>query len=277
MKYDFSCCICVVALMLCLLSGCSDPGGGGMAGTGGHGGNGGGVDPPEPITLISKDSNGSQGDGYSQDGAASADGRYVAFESVSTNLVANDTNASADIFLHDTQMGTTTRVSVDSSGTQADGTSSSPRISADGRYVVFSSGATNLVMNDTNMVNDVFLHDTQTGSTTRVSVDALGNELNGATHDAAISADGLYVAFYSDATNLVPGDTNNDADTFVRDTQSNTTIRVSVAADGSEANRFSQIVGMSRDGRYVLFYSPATNLLPAADNMANQMFRAPNQ
>jgi len=248
-----------------------------MAGTGGHGGNGGGVDPPEPITLISKDSNGSQGDGYSQDGAASADGRYVAFESVSTNLVANDTNASADIFLHDTQMGTTTRVSVDSSGTQADGTSSSPRISADGRYVVFSSGATNLVMNDTNMVNDVFLHDTQTGSTTRVSVDALGNELNGATHDAAISADGLYVAFYSDATNLVPGDTNNDADTFVRDTQSNTTIRVSVAADGSEANRFSQIVGMSRDGRYVLFYSPATNLLPAADNMANQMFRAPNQ
>jgi hypothetical protein len=81
----------------------------------------------------------------------------------------------------------------------------------------------------------------------------------------------------SGGANLVPGDTNNEPDTFVRDTQASTTIRVSVAADGSEANNFSQITGMSRDGRYVLFYSPATNLLPAAGNMENQLFRAPNQ
>jgi Tol biopolymer transport system component len=134
-----------------------------------------------------------------------------------------------------------------------------------------------LVASDTNDVEDIFLHDTQTGMTTRVSVASDGSEADDASDTLAISGDGRYIAFYSDAANLVPGDTNNEPDTFVRDTQASTAIRVSVAADGSEANNLSQITGMSRDGRYVLFYSPATNLLPAAGNMENQLFRAPNQ
>lgn len=162
-------------------------------------------------------------------------------------------------------------------GAEGDRGSFTPEISSDGRYVAFRSTATNLVDSDTNGEEDIFLHDTQTGITTRVSVASDGSEGDDVSDTLAISGDGRYVAFYSDATNLVPGDTNNDADTFVRDTQTNTTIRVSLAADGSEANRFSQITGMSRDGRYVLFYSPATNLLPAASNMSNQMFRVPSQ
>lgn len=150
--------------------------------------------------MISKDSNGFQGDGASQDGFASADGRYVAFESFSTNLVANDTNGAPDIFLHDAQTGTTTCVSVDSSDTEADGDGSLPGISADGALCPFTSAATNLIMNDTNTVSDVFLHDTQTGAIARVSVGATGKELNGATFDATISADGRHVAFAFQAT-----------------------------------------------------------------------------
>jgi Tol biopolymer transport system component len=229
------------------------------------------------VTRVSRGLMGAESDGHSGDPAISAEGRYIAFRSTATNLVADDMNDSGDIFVYDRQTGATTRVSVGPGGAEGDWHAHAPEISSDGRYVAFYSRATNLVASDTNDVEDIFLHDTQTGMTTRVSVASDGSEADDASDTLAISGDGRYIAFYSDAANLVPGDTNNEPDTFVRDTQASTTIRVSVAADGSEANNFSQITGMSRDGRYVLFYSPATNLLPAAGNMENQLFRAPNQ
>ena len=195
---------------------------------------------PGDITRVSVDSSGAEANGGSTKPAISDDGRFVAFESGASNLVSGDTNNADDIFVHDRQTGTTTRVSIDSSGAEANGSSSSPAISADGRYVAFYSDATNLINGDTNGCGDIFVNDRQTGQTTRVSVSSSGVEENAPPPDdyliLSISGDGRYVAFYSDATNLVSGDTNGAADIFVHDLQTGTTMRASVASDGSEAN-----------------------------------------
>jgi len=184
--------------------------------------------------LVSVDSSGNKGDGDSYRPDISADGRYVAFASYASNLVPGDTNDDRDIFVHDRDADedgifdeqdepgaiSTERVSVDSAGNQG-GYSSLPDISADGRYVAFVSWADNLVPGDTNGKTDVFVHDRQTGVTERVSVDSAGNQANGSSGDIgdrpAISSDGRYVAFYSGATDLVPGDTNRVGDVFVHD------------------------------------------------------------
>ena len=130
--------------------------------------------------------------------------------------MSGDTNVAYDIFLHDTQTGDTTRLSVDSAGGESSfmENSNHPAISDDGRYVAFDSSATNLVSGDSNVVSDIFVHDTQTGATTRVSVDATGTQANGASVFPEISADGRYVVYYSAADNLVSGDTNGINDAF---------------------------------------------------------------
>ncbi len=224
-------------------------------------------------TRVSVDSAGNQGDGHSFWPSLSADGRYVAFSSYATNLVAGDNNGTlGDVFVHDRQTGQTTRVSVDSAGTQADGESAFPSISADGRYVAFYSYAGNLVAGDNNGVSDVFVHDRQTGQTTRVSVDSAGNEGNGSSYDPSISADGRYVAFDSDATNLVAGDTNGFQENFLHDRQTGQTIRLSVDSAGNEVNAGSWYPSISADGRYVVFPSYASNLVPGDTNGMADVF-----
>jgi len=146
----------------------------------------------------------------------SADGRYVAFASGASNLVPGDTNNSADCFVHDRQTGQTTCVSVALDGAPGNSASFNPSVSADGRYVAFQSSATNIVSGDTNGKFDIFVHDRQTGQTTRVSVASGDAQGNNASTDSSISADGRYVVFASDASNLVPGDTCCH-DVFVRD------------------------------------------------------------
>ena len=143
--------------------------------------------------------------------AISGDGRWVAFESSASNLVAGDTNGQQDVFVHDRQTGTTTRVSVGPRAPRPTMTAAAPSISADGRWVAFDSCASNLVAGDTNGVNDVFVHDRQTGTTTRVSVGPGGAQANAGSGAPAISADGRWVAFASWASNLVAGDTNGRA------------------------------------------------------------------
>src|SRR5206468_1530708 len=140
--------------------------------------------------------------------AISADGRFVAFTSLSTNLVAGDTNGWQDVFVRDRPTGTTERVSGNSAGKEGNGSSGNPSISADGRFVAFESYATNLVPGDTNKAADVFVHDRQTRTTERVSVDSAGNQGNWGSGAPAISADGRFVAFCSASPNLVAGDTN---------------------------------------------------------------------
>ena len=217
-------------------------------------------------TRVSVDSFGAQANGLSQSVAISADGRYVAFRNDATNLVPNDTNASMDVFVRDLQLGTTERVSVDSNGVEANGQSDRPAISADGRYVAFESGATNLVPGDTNGVWDIFVHDRLLGTNELVSVTSSGLQGDNHSIGPSISADGRYVAFFSYATNLVTGDTNALLDVFVHDRQTGNTARVSVDSNGVQGNDVSEEPSISGDGRSVLFLSHATNLVPGDTN-----------
>src|SRR6476469_4837110 len=144
---------------------------------------------------------------------------------------------------------TITRVSVDSAGNQANGFSNAYSISANGRFVAFQSQASNLVPGDTNNQSDIFVRDLLTNTTTRVSVDSAGNPGNSPSNYSAISADGRFVAFQSYDSNLVPGDTNNKNDIFVRDLSTNTTTRVSVDSAGIPGNNDSFNPSISADGR----------------------------
>jgi len=221
---------------------------------------------------VSVDSAGIQGNGASFFPVISADGRSVTFASTATNLVPGDTNGTKDIFVHDLTTGQTVRVSVDSAGTQGNGASFFPVISADGQLVAFESLATNLVPGDTNGGRDIFVRDLTTGQTVRVSVDSASTQGNGASFSPSLSADGQMVAFSSDATNLVPGDTNGVRDIFVRDLTTRQTVRVSVDSAGIEGNGASFFPVISADGQLVAFDSFATNLVPGDTNGAEDIF-----
>ncbi|HXT39066.1 MAG TPA: hypothetical protein VN887_03495 [Candidatus Angelobacter sp.] len=217
----------------------------------------------DTVTLVSVNSTGvGGGNGHSVSPAASSDGRYIAFESDASNLVSNDTNGVSDVFVRDLQSGTTTLVSVSSPGAGVgNGPSTSPLISADGRYVAFVSDASNLVANDTNDVNDVFIRDLQTGTTTLASVSnggiASGND---ASDSPAMTPDGHWIVFVSKATNLVAGATNNQGEIYARDLIGGTTVWVgtNVAAIMAGVNPQSHPINsynpvISDDGNYVAF------------------------
>ena len=215
---------------------------------------------------------GAQADGRSFIPAVSADGRYAVFYSDASNLVSGDTNSARDVFIHDRQTGETTRVSVDSAGAQANGDSFEPAVSADGRFVAFSSAATNLVAGDTNDANDVFVRDRQANTTSRVSLGPGGANANGGSDSPSISGDGRLVAFTSAATNLVTGDTNNQRDVFVFDRQTSVTTRASLSSFGDEANLDSFTPELSADGRFVTFTTFASNLIGFDDNESSDVF-----
>jgi len=225
-------------------------------------------------TRISTDSLGNQGALTGQATAISANGRYVTFHSSSSTLVAGDTNGVQDAFIKDTLTGITTRISTDSSGNEATAGSTVNTISADGRYVTFSSTATNLVAGDTNLLSDVFVKDTATGLTTRLNTDSSGSQATGGTSTAAaISADGRYVAFTSTATNLVSGDTNGLLDSFIKDTLTGITTRISTDSAGNQATGgTSSVAAISADGRYAVLSSSATNLVSGDTNTVQDAF-----
>jgi Tol biopolymer transport system component len=208
------------------------------------------------------------------------DGRYIAFSSHASNLVEGDTNGWYDAFVRDRVVGTTELVSV--SSTEAHGNSGSEveSMSADGRYVVFASHANNLVLNDHNSAKDTFVRDRLTGTTELVSMSSdeeLGNDNS---YQAAVSADGRYVAFESWSSNLVPDDSNGRADVFVRDRALGTTERVSLGDDDTQAVSAPSRAGfsgsvdpsISADGRLVAFLSWAPNLVAGDTNGLSDIF-----
>ncbi len=230
-------------------------------------------------TRVSVSSTGAQANGASGPADISADGRIVAFQSAASNLVSGDTNGVSDVFVRDLQAGSTTRVSVSSSGAQANGASSTwdLAISADGRYVTFSSAATNLVSGDTNVAGDVFVRDRQNGTTTRVSLTSRGKQSSGPTWAEDISGDGSRVFFWGgDNTGLVQGDRNGMEDYFVRDRNTGVTSLVSVSSSGQQGDRninpYDGGGALSQDGRYAFFQTDATNLVPADTNVAQDIF-----
>jgi putative cell wall-binding protein/Tol biopolymer transport system component len=223
-------------------------------------------------TRVSVSSAGEEANDASYNAAVSADGRYVAFDSIASNLVAGDENAQQDVFVHDRHTGATTRVSVSSAGDEGDGGSSSPSISADGRFVAFMSWASNLVPGDNNHMFDVFVHDRDTGATTRVSVSSAGDEGDAWSYNPSISADGQFVAFQSQAGNLVAGDSNHVFDVFVHDRDTLETTRVSLSSAGAEGAGASLLPSISSGGRYVAFYSGAPNLVAGDTNGKDDVF-----
>ena len=224
-------------------------------------------------TRVSVSSAGVEGNNESNYPALSNDGRYVAFESLANNLVANDTNVDWDVFVHDRQTGQTERVSVSSSGLQGNGKSWSPAISSTGRYIAFSSFASNLVSGDTNNGSDIFVMDRDTGVIQRVSVSSSEAQTAGGSHDPAISSNGRYIAFYSGAGDLVASDTNDKFDVFVRDTVAGETWLVSVSTGGAQGNHDSWgKVSISGDGRRVGFASWASTLVSNDTNGVMDVF-----
>jgi Tol biopolymer transport system component len=208
---------------------------------------------------------GRQGNFESPLASISADGRYVAFQSVADNLVEGDTNGVGDVFVRDLKRGVTRRVSLSSTGAQGDGFSglgniNQIAISADGRFVVFLSQASNLVPGDTNEEPDVFVRDVRRGITRRVSVSSTGQEANGLTLAPSISATGRFVVFVS-AANLTSEGTNGFVQVYIRDRRKGTTRLVSAgtASELSEAGAVTPQVSM--DGARVSFGSSSTNLV----------------
>ena len=225
-----------------------------------------------PTERVSVATGGAQANGNSVAPAISKDGRYVAFYSTATNLVGADTNRARDVFVHDRQTGATTRVSVANDGSQANGESFAPAISGDGRYVAFSSSASNLVAGDQNGADDIFVRDRVANTTTRVSIGLGGAEPNAGSFAPAISADGNVVAYESDATNLVSGDTNGVRDVFVFDRTNGSTARVSVSTAGDEGDAPSGQAALDADGGIVAYSSFADNLITLDENFTADVF-----
>jgi Tol biopolymer transport system component len=226
---------------------------------------------------ISVSTGGAEGNMESRESSISADGRYVVFRSYASTLVAGDTNGYSDIFLRDRLLGTTTLVSVDSAGVQGNSTSQDPAISPDGRFVAFTSYASNLFPGDVNGMPDIFVRDRQTGTTERVTYAFNGGQIDLPCSAPSISADARFVAFESYATNLVPGDTNGLPDVFLRDRLNGTTELIDVSTSGVQGNYGTaaqqlNIQAISSDGRYVVFVSDSTNLVNGDNNGSWDVF-----
>ena len=226
------------------------------------------------VVRLSTTTYDTQADNYSSNPVPSADGRYLVFTSRAANLVGNvgDNNGKEDVFRKDLQSKEVICIST-ISGKYIDGTSYRPQVSADGRYVVFVSTASILVPGDDNGQADIFRKDLTTGEIVRVSTAANGAQGNNTSGLPHMSADGRYVAFASYADNLVQGDTNGQVDIFRKDLTTGEIVRVSAAADGTQANNNSDTPRLSADGRYVMFHSEASNLMPGDANSAGDIFR----
>lgn len=204
--------------------------------------------------------------------AMSADGRFVAFESDATNLVPGDTNAAYDIFVHDRLRGTTRRVSVELNGAQAHGDSLMPSISADGRFIAFVSSAPDLVRGDPG--GGIYVRDQWTCRTMRVDLGPGGVPGDGFSRAPKLSADGLHVAFFSFAHNLVQGGAEGPYNVFVRDLVPGVTRQASVGPHGRQPDNGSGESGftISADGGLVAFESLAGNLIPHDTNHVSDVF-----
>lgn len=201
---------------------------------------------------ISLDSAGGEVGGASLNPEISGDGTTVAFESDAPDLVGGDINGVMDIFTHEIAGGTTERVNVSGLGDEANAAGFAPDISHDGRYVVFHSSASNLVVPDVNGT-DIFRHDRLSGDTVLVSLDTAGQQAGGSHLFASLSADGQRVAFESSGDTLVPGDGNGEKDIFLRDLVAGTTILVSLDPDNLQFAGTSDTARLSADGNYVVF------------------------
>jgi Tol biopolymer transport system component len=230
------------------------------------------------VRRVSVGPGGIEADGESLRPVISIDGKVVAYESAARNLTpkdvlgrSTDTNQARDVFVYDMTTEKTTRVSVASDGTQGAGESLRPSISGDGRWVAFQSEVV-FDASDTNKSRDVYMHDRESGATRRVSLSDSEAEGDGGSFSPSLSADGRYVAFWSNASNLVDVDTNGTSDVFVRDVTEGTTVRASVDNTGIEGEDDSSDPSISPDGHFVAYWSAAGNLVSGDTNGVRDVF-----
>lgn len=229
------------------------------------------------VTRASVTYNGQQGNAASFRPVISGNGRFVAFRSFANNIVPNDLNNQPDIFLFDRAAAPGTQLSqvnLSNTGAQSNLEDSTDRfaINEDGTKIVFASRANNLVTGDTNGFTDIFLRDRTNNTTTRISIGLNGTQANGHSGAPAISNNGRYIAFRSDASNLVEGDTNGRADIFLYDLQLSTMTRVSVARDGTQGNGNSDWPNLNNNGRFISFWSDSNNFTPDDANNTGDIF-----
>jgi hypothetical protein len=230
------------------------------------------------LTLVSRGANG-VGNASSNLPQLSADGRFVAFVSAASNLVANDTNGTSDVFVYTVSTGALEIVSVSSTGAQANGASGAGScggncfsLSADGRFVAFESLATNLAALDIDTASDIFLRDRQTGTTTLVSQTSAGQLGSGSigSNRPAISGNGQFVVFESSRV-LEASDTNNTGDIYLRNLSAGTTVRVNTSATGAfTTSGFSARPSINNDGTIVAFRSVSNELVPNDNTSTTQ-------
>ncbi len=229
------------------------------------------------LDIVSSNSADVLGDFRSFNPVLSADGRYVAFQSQAFNFYVGDSNDTVDIFRKDRLTRAIQIVSVDAAGVgganPTDPSFGRPAISADGRYVAFSSLNRRLVVNDVNNNYDVFLKDMNTGAIAMVSTNSTGVYGVAGSQLASMSSDARYIAFYSSANNLVPGDTNVLSDIFLKDRQTNATTRINVLANGTQTlSGLSEFPAISADGRFISYQSAATDLVANDSNAQVDIF-----
>lgn len=228
--------------------------------------------------LVSVTPSGAAGNGASDAGAISADGRIAVFASYATDLAGAPLQGHRHLYARDMQTGVTTQLDVSATGVSGDNSVSASRmdVSDDGRHVAFASQAGNLVSGDTNGVNDVFVHDRQSGGTRRVSVDSTGTQGDYASLDPAISADGRYVAFASNSV-LDVNVESGWQQIYRHDTANGETCHVSVSnpmvSPGYfSANQHCLWADISDDGQIVAFVTTASNLSALDTNGAADVY-----
>lgn len=221
---------------------------------------------------VSLDTQGNLAPDGAHDPSLSYDGRYVVFTTFSS-LVPNDDNNTSDVYIRDMQLARTTLISWSKHHFSPNRASFEPLISTNGRYVVYVSRATNIVDDDTNEANDIFLYSLETGQTKRVNVSNRGQQANGESFQADISSDGRYVTYLSAASNLVLGDTAATYDIFLFYRDYGVTRRVNRAShDGAIADGASFTPSISADGKAITFKSTATNLTPLGTATRDQLY-----
>lgn len=226
----------------------------------------------DPVARVSISTSGVEGNGDSRSADVSADGRFVVFSSKASNLVGNDTNGVEDVYLYDRAASTLARVSVSSNGAQANGPSTVPAISGDGRWITFNSSATNLVVGDTNASQDIFLYDRLSKATTRVSVTSSGQQTAGDSFGPAyLSVDGRYIVFITYADLLGTGAFTGSVSGYRYDRTTASVGSLCLLPNGSEG-RGCVAPTLSDDGRYVSFESSGSGLVPGDTNATKDVF-----
>lgn len=225
------------------------------------------------FAQVDVSTSGVQANSQSYEVYLSGDGRYVAFTSTANNLVVGDTNSQFDAFVRDLWSGTTERVSLSASGQQLSGESAARGISYDGRYVVFVAFGLDVHPDDLDVKGDIFLRDRVLGTTELISVSFDSSPSLQDSNRASIAADGRFVAFDGGDSNFVPGDTNATGDVFLRDRLLGTTVRVSVASDGSQGDGSSWGPKVSADGTRIVFMSRSKTFYPNANDEVHVYLR----